>query len=76
MPIKKRKSQGTVVSIAKKQRGSTNKPVDKGLPAIEPGKRKTKNPHYHQGKLIRKSTTYIETRKNRSDKKAEYNHVR
>jgi hypothetical protein len=52
----------------KKQTGTSVKYYDKLHQAKPVGKRTTKNPHKYRGKTIRKSTTYTESRANRSDK--------
>ena len=65
--VVRKKSKGTVVS-SMKQEGTSVKSIDKRMTAIGPGKRRTTNPHYHRGKIVRKSTTYTEKRANRSDK--------
>ncbi len=69
MAVKKKmkKTKGVVV-MPLKQVGTSVKAVDKRMKAIGPGKRRTTNPHMHQGKVIRKSTTYTERRADRSDK--------
>lgn len=43
--------------------------MDKVHRAMKAGKRKTANPHKHQGRVIRKTTYYSENRRNRSDNK-------
>jgi len=66
---KKRMRTGTV-KVAKRMKhveGGGSK-RDRKLKAMKAGLRRTKNPHYHQGRLIRKSTTYYEVRDNRADK--------
>ena len=61
---------GTRLLKPKTQRKTkTNVAIDKRLNAKRSGKRKTRNPHTHHGRVVRKSTTYTETRRNRSDKK-------
>lgn len=63
----RRVSRGKVISRTKYQVGSTVRRYDVRKRAVGAGLRKTKNPHYYHGRLIRKSTTYYENRRNRSD---------
>jgi hypothetical protein len=70
----RKNTKGTKTVILKKvsQTGS-NKSVagakqDRKIGALPSGKRKTANPHFHQGKKVKKETTYYERRRNRTDK--------
>lgn len=69
---KNTKGTKTVIQKNVSQTGSNKSAAgvkqDKKIVGLPSGKRKTSNPHYHQGKKINKSTTYYERRKNRSDK--------
>lgn len=48
--------------------GKSDRSVDAKRRAMKAGMRRTANPHYHHGRLIRKSTTYFESRRNRADR--------
>ena len=65
---KPKKVGATKILVKKKQSGEANRKYDKLVQALPSGKRKTGKTHYANGKKITHSTTYTETRKNRSDK--------
>lgn len=65
---KPKKVGATKILVKKKQSGGSNRKYDKFVQALPAGKRKTGKTHYANGKKITHSTTYTETRKNRSDK--------
>jgi len=65
--VRKSAVRTTILRRAKRLSGTSNTKIDNRKTALPGGLRKTGNPHKHHGKIIRKSTTYSERRKNRAD---------